>query len=153
MDIARIAHKIAGRQGPSGRKQQKLSLWFANQHTRDLTAKCSCTLAKAVSFATASIMKVLALFLLLVIACCVKGCKSRQYKRSTGRQVPFHRFPIIKSRRKRWIEHANRGADWQPSANDRMCSVHFSEASFVNRCNGKRRKLLASAEPSQVLCF
>ena len=60
-------------------------------------------------------------------SCCVVGCTNRHCK-----DVPyrFYRFPKDSDRRQRWVAAVRRvnidGSAWQPSAGDRVCSVHFT---------------------------
>ena len=59
-------------------------------------------------------------------SCCVVGCTNRHCKDAPYR---FYRFPKDSSRRQRWIAAVRRvnidGSAWQPSAGDRVCSLHF----------------------------
>ena len=59
-------------------------------------------------------------------SCCVVGCTNGHCKDAPYR---FYRFPKDSSRKQRWIAAVRRvnidGSAWQPSAGDRVCSLHF----------------------------
>ncbi|XP_067143497.1 THAP domain-containing protein 1-like [Centruroides vittatus] len=67
-------------------------------------------------------------------------CSAVNCNNSTDKGVRLFRFPADKSRRAKWYQYCRRNK-WKPTANSRLCEIHFEESQFeLKRADG--RKLL-----------
>lgn len=57
--------------------------------------------------------------------CVAFGCNNRSRQSS----IPFHRFPLDRERRQRWITAVKRD-NWTPSEHSRLCGAHFVSGKF-----------------------
>ena len=55
------------------------------------------------------------------VTCCAVDCHNR---RGDKPGLTFHRFPVDRQRREKWIA-AVRREDWQPTEHTRLCGEHF----------------------------
>jgi len=58
--------------------------------------------------------------------CCVPKCTNQRGKDyRMGIKRSYYGFPMDVQRRRLWLQHIQRGDDWEPQASDTVCSDHF----------------------------
>ncbi|XP_011883513.1 PREDICTED: THAP domain-containing protein 3-like [Vollenhovia emeryi] len=84
------------------------------------------------------------------ISCCVKHCKS---KWTAGCGISFFRFPKKDEQRLQlWIVAVGRGPTWKPTANSKICSLHFSSSDIISDFGYKSKEVRSTAVPSLAVC-
>ncbi|KAK9521987.1 hypothetical protein VZT92_018487 [Zoarces viviparus] len=78
-------------------------------------------------------------------SCVAFNCVMRSDR--SGSRVPLFRFPQHHAARLRlWVANVKR-RNWEPSANSRLCALHFTTECF-HSAPGRRRRLKATAVPT-----
>ncbi|KAM6943911.1 peroxynitrite isomerase THAP4-like [Lycodopsis pacificus] len=78
-------------------------------------------------------------------SCVAFNCVMRSDR--SGSKVPLFRFPRHHEARLRlWVANVKR-KNWEPSANSRLCALHFTTECF-HSAPGRRRRLNATAVPT-----